>query len=271
MIQGGFTHTEAGQPGANQHFGPNNNFELDQASLFYGGAIWQEQGLGAFIQGTYDGVARQFTWDNLDVRLARQTELFGQDLTYGFTLNNNPSVQDVWNTTPAWRFPFFSSGLAPFPGAAAMIEGGFGQQVLGLGGYLWWNHMVYAEISGYRTLSISTARARRALDGYQQLRRHRTLLAPRTRAELGSALSRAWHLRHVCGSESRTHNQLRHRQDHGRRLRRAVSVQREPAQRRGPAQLHPRVRQPACDVRARGVIEYARASRHVPGEGELFL
>src|SRR5690348_3016158 len=98
MIQGGFTHTEKGQPGgAAQHFGPNDNFELDQASLFYGGAIWAEQGLGAFIQGTYDGVAREFTWDNLDVRLARQTELFGQDLTYGVTLNNNPSVQDVWN------------------------------------------------------------------------------------------------------------------------------------------------------------------------------
>src|SRR5690348_14245924 len=90
MVQAGFTHTQAGQPGgAAQHFGTNNNFELDQASLFYGGAIWQDQGLGAFIQGTYDGVAREFTWDNVDIRLARQTELFDGDLTYGFTLNNN--------------------------------------------------------------------------------------------------------------------------------------------------------------------------------------
>jgi hypothetical protein len=160
MVQAGFTHTQSGQPGgAAPHFGPNDNFELTQASLFYGGAIWQDQGLGAFIQGTYDGVGRVFSWDNLDVRLARQTELFDGDLTYGFTLNNNPTVQDVWNTTPAWRFPFFSPGLGPAPGAAAMIDGGFGQQVLGLGGYVWWNHMVYAEISGYRTLSTSTERA----------------------------------------------------------------------------------------------------------------
>src|SRR5438876_5319022 len=49
MIQPGFTHTDGNQPGVNQHFGPNNNFELTQASLFYGGAIWAEQGLGAFI------------------------------------------------------------------------------------------------------------------------------------------------------------------------------------------------------------------------------
>lgn len=159
MIQPSFTHTDGNQPGANQHFGPNNNFALDQASLFYGGAIWADQGLGAFIQGTYDGVARQFTWDNMDVRLARQTEAFGSDLTFGFTLNNNPTVQDVWNSTPAWGFPFFSSGLAPTPNAASLIDGGVGQQVLGLGGYVWWNHMVYAEFSGYRTLSFSTDRA----------------------------------------------------------------------------------------------------------------
>ncbi len=159
MIQTGFTHTDGNQPGVNQHFGPNNNLSVDQSSLFYGGAIWAEQGLGAFIQGTYDGVARQFHWDNADIRLARQTTLFDQDFTYGVTLNNNPSVQDVWNTTPAWRYPFFSGFLAPTPGAGALIDGGVGQQVVGLGGYVWWNHMLYAELSGYRTLSVSTDRA----------------------------------------------------------------------------------------------------------------
>ena len=160
FAQGGFTHTDKGQPGgAAQHFGPNDNFELDQASLFYGGGIWSDQGLGAFIQGTYDGVNRQFHWDNTDIRLARQTDLFGQDFTYGVTLNNNPTVQDVWNTTPAWRYPFFTSFLAPTPGAAALVDNSFGQQVVGLGVYGWWNHLVYAEISGYRTLSFSTERA----------------------------------------------------------------------------------------------------------------
>jgi hypothetical protein len=158
MVQTGFTNTGAGQPGANQHFGPNNNLSVDQASLFYGGAIWADQGLGAFIQGTYDGVHRQFHWDNTDIRLARQATLFDSDLTYGLTVNNNPTVQDVWNTTPAWRYPFFSAFLAPTPAAHSLIDGSVGQQVVGLGGYAWWNHMVYAEISGYRTLSFSTER-----------------------------------------------------------------------------------------------------------------
>lgn len=160
MVQSGFTHTNADQPGgAGPHFGPNDNFTVDQASLFYGGAIWSDQGLGAFIQGTYDGVHRQFHWDNTDIRLAKQTTLFDSDLTYGFTLNNNPTVQDVWNTTPAWRYPFFSPFLGPTPAAHSVIDGGVGQQVVGLGGYVWWNHMVYAEITGYHTLSSSAESA----------------------------------------------------------------------------------------------------------------
>jgi len=54
-----YTHTEAGQEGgAAPHFGPNNNFAFQQASLFTGGRITDN--LGAFIQGTYDGIARRF-------------------------------------------------------------------------------------------------------------------------------------------------------------------------------------------------------------------
>jgi len=158
MVQTGFTHTDADMPNATPHFGPNNNFEVDQASLFYGGSIWSDQGLGAFIQGTLDGVHRQFHWDNTDIRWAGQGTLFGSDLTFGATFNNNPAVQDLWNTTPAWRYPFFSSFLGPTPAAHALIES-VGQQVVGLGGYAWWNHLVYAEFTGYRTLSVSTERA----------------------------------------------------------------------------------------------------------------
>jgi len=158
MAQTGFTNTAASQSGLPSHFASNNNFTVDQASLFYGGAIWADQGLGAFIQGTFDGVHRQFHWDNTDIRLAKQTTLFDQDLTYGVTLNNNPTVQDVWNTTPAWRYPFFSPFLGPTLGAHSLIDSTVGQQVVGLGGYAWWNHMVYAEISGYHTLSASAER-----------------------------------------------------------------------------------------------------------------
>ena len=147
-----FTHTQTGQPGgAAPHFGPNNNFAADQTSLFYGGAITSH--LGAFAQVTYDGIGRVFSWDNMDIRYARTANIAGTETVLGVSLNNNPTVQDVWNTTPAWSFPFVSSGLAPSPAAATMIEGGFAQQVAGLTTYAYWNRLVYLEVGGYRTLS----------------------------------------------------------------------------------------------------------------------
>ena len=73
-----YTHTEAGQEGgAAPHFGPNNNFAFQQASLFTGGRITDN--LGAFIQGTYDGVSRRFGWDNTDVRYANSLKVGGHN------------------------------------------------------------------------------------------------------------------------------------------------------------------------------------------------
>ncbi|HVC53588.1 MAG TPA: hypothetical protein VND87_16335 [Stellaceae bacterium] len=157
MLQPSFTHTATGQPGgAAPHFGANDNFALQQASLFYGGAIDSDIGLGAFSQLTYDSASHRLGWDNTDIRMAHATTLGDKSIIYGLTLNNNPTVQDVWNTLPAWRFPYVSSSLAPGPAAATMLEGGQAQQVLGLGGYTFWNNLVYAELSGYRSLSKRT-------------------------------------------------------------------------------------------------------------------
>lgn len=156
MVQPSFTHTQEPEPGT-AHFGPNDNFAVDQTSLFYGGAIDSALGVGAFAQMTYDGVARHLSWDNADIRWAHPTTLSnGDDFIYGITLNNNPSVSDVWNTTPAWRFPFAQSGWAAAPAASTLIEGGLAQKVLGLGGYAYWNDLVYAEFDAYRTLSTRT-------------------------------------------------------------------------------------------------------------------
>jgi hypothetical protein len=157
MLEPAFTRTQSGQPGgAAPNFGPNNNFALQQASLFYGGAIDADLGLGAFAQATYDSASNRFGWDNTDIRLARTGTVGGTGFVYGLTLNNNPTVQDVWNTTPAWRFPYISSRLAPTPTAATLIEGSLAQQVVGLGAYTFWNNLVYVELTGYRTLSKRT-------------------------------------------------------------------------------------------------------------------
>jgi hypothetical protein len=145
-----FTHTAQDESPAARWFAPNDNFALDQASLYYAGAITRH--LGAFIQTTYDGVARQYQIDNTDIRYARERDIFGIDSVWGLTLNNNPTVQDLWNSTPTWGFPYNASPLARTPAAATRIDGSFAQQVMGIGAYVMWNDWVYTEADLYRGL-----------------------------------------------------------------------------------------------------------------------
>ncbi len=154
MVTPSFTHTQTDQPGgAAPHFGPNDNFSFS-GSLFYGGAITSH--IGALAQVTYDHAARNFNWDNLDVRYAQATTVLDRETVFGATVNNNPTVTDLWNSTPAWGYPFVSSALAPTPAAGTLIEGALAQQVLGITAYNFWNRLIYTEFGGYRSLSPTT-------------------------------------------------------------------------------------------------------------------
>jgi len=104
-----------------------------------------------FAQWTYDGVAHHSSIDNVDLRLANRYTADKVDIAYGLTVNNNPTVSDIYNSTPAWGFPFASSSVAASPNAATLIDGGLGQQVVGLGAYAMWSRTLYTEIAGYRT------------------------------------------------------------------------------------------------------------------------
>jgi hypothetical protein len=127
-----------------------------QASLFYGGRIVDN--LGAFVQVTYDGVGNTAFLDNTDIRYTYFSRLAGKNLVLGLTLNNNPGVQDVWNTIPAWGFPAASSAVAATPAAGTLIDGGLAQMVGGIGAYAFWNNLVYGEISVYRTAQSGITR-----------------------------------------------------------------------------------------------------------------
>jgi hypothetical protein len=154
MLMTSLTNTASGQTGgAAENFNENNNVALNQLSLFYGGRIYGN--VGALLQGTYDGVAQNWAIDNWDLRFANTGRLFDHDFVYGFTFNNNPTAQDLWNTTPAWGYPYARSSLAPSPAAHTVIDGGFAQQVAGLSAYTMWNDLVYAEIGFYRSLPTS--------------------------------------------------------------------------------------------------------------------
>jgi hypothetical protein len=151
MIQASITNTSASQPGgAAPGFAPNNNPAIDQVSLFASGQI--ADSIGSFAQFTYDGIAKELHWDNLDVRWAQTGHVFGEPVLLGVTVNNNPTVQDPWNSTPAWGFPFAASSLAPTPAAATLADGALAQTVLGAGGYALWNDLLYTEVDLYKGL-----------------------------------------------------------------------------------------------------------------------
>jgi hypothetical protein len=158
MAQISYTHTGAALPDSSLAGALAKDGDVlfpQQLSLFYAGKIADE--LGAFIQLTYDGVGDSFGFDNTDIRYAHHLSFGGANsndhsMILGVTLNNNPTVQDVWNTTPAWGFPYSSSSVAPSAITSTKIDsgaGGFGQNVAGLGVYVWFDDHYYAELTLY--------------------------------------------------------------------------------------------------------------------------
>jgi len=129
----------------------------DQFSLFYAGQIAGE--VGAFAQVTYDGQADHFSMDNLDVRWAHGFRAGGQELLLGTTLNNSPSVTDLWSGTPAWGWPTVITGAWPGMGAnVALVDGALAQAVGGLGAYGLYADTVYAEVDAYRSAQLGVTR-----------------------------------------------------------------------------------------------------------------
>jgi hypothetical protein len=148
MVVASYLNTQKNQPAPPAPgFGVNNNLALDQASLFLAGGIGSH--FGGIAQVTYDGVARAWTWDNTDLRALTTTTIGGQSVLLGASLNNNPTVEDPWNTLPAWGFPYTSSRLAPSPSAAPILDGALAQNTIGLTGYAWINSEFYVEAGAY--------------------------------------------------------------------------------------------------------------------------
>ncbi len=154
-----FTNLRSPEPASQ-----NGSFQFpQQASLFLAGA-WATH-VGSFVQVTYTSQGDHFTWDNSDIRYANATKLFKKDLAYGITLNNSPTVEDLWNSTPAWGFPWVGSDWAPGPTAGAIVNGGLAQDVAGVGGYAMWDNHLYVAGTVYRSAHIGAPLPNAGVDG----------------------------------------------------------------------------------------------------------
>jgi hypothetical protein len=118
-----------------------------QLSMFWAGQV--SPNIGALLQLTYSDVGGRIGMDVSDIRYARHAKVNNRDVILGVTLHNTPTGQDVWNTLPAWSFPFVSPALAPRPATSTLIEGALAQQVIGLGAYTLFDQTLYAEVTGY--------------------------------------------------------------------------------------------------------------------------
>lgn len=157
MAVAAFTHaissfpTTPGGPPTKQ-----DSVDFEQGSIFLAGGIGSH--LGGFIQTTYDGIGKTWSWDNVDLRVVNTGQIGGKSLTYGISLNNSPTTQDVWNTLPAWGYPYTSSAVAPGPATSPLIAGGLAQNVIGVTAYAWIDSKLYVEAGGYSSPKAGTLR-----------------------------------------------------------------------------------------------------------------
>ncbi|MBI3785917.1 MAG: hypothetical protein HY270_21195 [Deltaproteobacteria bacterium] len=150
MLQSAFTRSNRGIPDR-----ANNDFQLpQQLSLFLAGEIAPH--LGLFVQATYSQSSNTFSMDNTDIRYADRTTIGGKNLVYGLDVNNNPGVEDLWNTGAAWSYPFAApdSDTAVSPTAGPQLDGALAQQVMGVGGYLMLDNHWYVNSELYRSAQI---------------------------------------------------------------------------------------------------------------------
>ena len=130
-------------------FPRNRDVIVQEASIYYGGKI--AGNFGALAQYKYNGIEHKSAIEMADIRYGNEIAL-GKDsaLLYGVTLNNNPSIADIYNSSPMWGFPHNGADVAIMPNARTLVDNTLFAQVGGVGAYGLWNDLVYAEFAVYR-------------------------------------------------------------------------------------------------------------------------
>jgi hypothetical protein len=137
----------------------NGQLAPDQASIYAGGRI--ADNIGLFAQYTFawdQGDRRHGTFgaDNIDLRYVDHFVNAQHDFIFGFSLNNDPGVTDVFNSSPAWAFPFqySASGSGTAPPVQTALEAQYGGgTALGFNAYAYIDKSYYAEFGIYRVSS----------------------------------------------------------------------------------------------------------------------
>lgn len=145
MFQAGWTRLNKNAPEVQ-----NESVQFPQEfSIFLAGRLTQK--IGTFLQYTYSQADGSSSLDNTEFRFADATTFLDKPLNYGVTLNNAPTIEDLWNSTPVWGFPFVATEAGVSSAASTLIDGGLSGDVAGLGGYTLWNDHLYVAATLYRS------------------------------------------------------------------------------------------------------------------------
>ncbi|MEC5218833.1 hypothetical protein RCH09_003808 [Actimicrobium sp. GrIS 1.19] len=150
--------TKTKTPTEDPAFSKDGNVIFQTGSVFLGSKVTDN--VGVFAQATYNNYDNQnldngkwqgkWSSDNIDIRYADRTIDANRDVIWGLSVNNNPSLADPWNTAPAW-IQYVPTGFGVTSPDAAPIVSQLGAQAAGVGAYVFWNRMLYAELAGYQT------------------------------------------------------------------------------------------------------------------------
>ncbi len=129
--------TQNGQPEAYQFSGEVGTKLTSFSGIFY------EYAIGNTFPG-WKGAAGP-----VDIRAVHFFNAGSHELLVGIDSNNHPTSQDVFNSTPAWSFPFYGSPQAPGGSAGPMIAS-LEAQSGSIGAYALLDRQFYVEASFYR-------------------------------------------------------------------------------------------------------------------------
>lgn len=141
---------KAGEEGVSKKVDHHQNPSAEYPAafvLYYAGRVAPH--FGAFLDAAYSGHGGHFGLDNADFRYARDTKLFSHNLIWGLDVNNSPSEEDVWNSSPQWSGPYLQHG-GPVPVNLVPFIDKMKHTTVGAGAYQYWNGLVYTYAAFYQ-------------------------------------------------------------------------------------------------------------------------
>lgn len=137
--------------GGDMSFDKDRQVALQRLSVYLAGRV--AEGAGGFVNWNYDAAEKRGTMEMVDLRMTHGVSLAGKELLLGATLNNNPTVSDIYNSTPGFGFPHLAPPMASvaMPNAQVQLDMTLASRVAGASVFGWWNDTLYAEFGAYRT------------------------------------------------------------------------------------------------------------------------